>query len=227
MWLCQVEICRNGNKIYLDSVLLWNSPESRPSRDLVPVPTLVVMVTSLLPTSHVFVLPPANRNSPTGDLETHLWWAQPSDCRAQSLHRWLISCNSVGGTACFPSLYSIFNTPPSRQHTHLSIRIRDELNLISIDSSTTGHTSQSSLVQSWTHITEQKGTSLVWAMCLLLGRASKKSQCPPFEASWHDTQFCSEDCDYVARTWSKALLTDSMPSRHLLLDSSRLRQRLI
>lgn len=66
-----MEVSRNRSKNYLDSVLLWRSPESRPSKDLVPVPTLVVMVTSLLPTSHVFVLPPANRNSPTGDLETH------------------------------------------------------------------------------------------------------------------------------------------------------------
>lgn len=58
--------CKTGSEP--DSVLLWRSPESRPSKDLVPVPTLVVMVTNLLPTSHVFVLPPANRNSPTGDL---------------------------------------------------------------------------------------------------------------------------------------------------------------
>lgn len=66
-----MDVSRNASKSYLDSVLLWNSPESKPSKDLVPVPTLVVIVTSLLPTSQVFVLPPANRNSPTGDLKRH------------------------------------------------------------------------------------------------------------------------------------------------------------
>lgn len=55
--------------VYLASVLLCSSPESRPSSDLVPVPTLVVIVTNLLPTNHVLVLPPAKRNSPTGDLK--------------------------------------------------------------------------------------------------------------------------------------------------------------
>lgn len=33
-------------------------------------------------------------------------------------------------------------------------------------------------------------------------------------------------CDYPARPWSRALLTDSVPSKHLL-DSSRMRQRLV
>lgn len=52
----------------LDAEPPCRSPESRPSNDRVPVPTLVVTVTSLFPTSHVLVLPPARRNSPTGDL---------------------------------------------------------------------------------------------------------------------------------------------------------------
>ena len=54
---------------HLNSGPPWSSPESRPSSDRVPVPTLVVTVTSLFPTSQVLVLPPARRNSPTGDLK--------------------------------------------------------------------------------------------------------------------------------------------------------------
>ena len=54
---------------HLNSGPPCSSPESRPSSDRVPVPTLVVTVTSLFPTSQVLVLPPARRNSPTGDLK--------------------------------------------------------------------------------------------------------------------------------------------------------------
>ena len=60
---------RKGRCSHLDSGPDCSSPESRPSNDRVPVPTLVVTVTSLFPTSQVLVLPPARRNSPTGDLE--------------------------------------------------------------------------------------------------------------------------------------------------------------
>ena len=61
---------RQGQKSgHLNSGPPCSSPESRPSRDRVPVPTLVVTVTSLFPTSQVLVLPPARRNSPTGDLK--------------------------------------------------------------------------------------------------------------------------------------------------------------
>lgn len=57
-----------GRHSHLNSGLPCSSPESKPSSDRVPVPTLVVTVTSLFPTSQVLVLPPARRNSPTGDL---------------------------------------------------------------------------------------------------------------------------------------------------------------
>lgn len=61
-------IYTEGRDSHLDSEPPCRSPESRPSNDRVPVPTLVVTVTSLFPTSQVLVLPPARRNSPTGDL---------------------------------------------------------------------------------------------------------------------------------------------------------------
>lgn len=64
-----VEQAGGGRFSHLNSGLPSSSPESRPRSDRVPVPTLVVTVISLFPTSQVLVLPPARRNSPTGDLK--------------------------------------------------------------------------------------------------------------------------------------------------------------
>ena len=76
-------LSRQGvGRSHLSSGLPCSSPESRPSSDRVPVPTLVVTVISLFPTSQVLVLPPARRNSPTGDLKAQehglcLWTPHP------------------------------------------------------------------------------------------------------------------------------------------------------
>lgn len=74
--------CRAGDRRrrHLNSGPPCSSPESKPSSDRVPVPTLVVTVTSLFPTSQVLVLPPARRNSPTGDLRGQQ--RQPTDTSA-------------------------------------------------------------------------------------------------------------------------------------------------
>ncbi len=48
------------------------SAMSRPSSACVLTPPLVVMVTSLLPTSQVILRPPAKRNSAMGDLRGHM-----------------------------------------------------------------------------------------------------------------------------------------------------------
>lgn len=80
---------------HLNSGLPSSSPESRPRSDRVPVPTLVVTVMSLFPTSQVLVLPPARRNSPTGDLKAQehrpCYWAHP----AEALHGHPQACRAA------------------------------------------------------------------------------------------------------------------------------------
>lgn len=108
----------------------------------------------------------------------------------------------VGDTVFFPHFYGIFSTP--RSINTLPIRIMDDLTLISVDSSSSTTTI---LDTNYREVRVCLSYVFPWEVLTQL----KKKKCPWFEASWHDTQQCSKDCEHPARTGSKRALKNSMP----------------
>lgn len=108
----------------------------------------------------------------------------------------------VGDTVFFPHFYGIFSTP--RSINTLPIRIMDDLTLISVDSSSSTTTI---LDTNYREVRVCLSYVFPWEVLTQL----KKKKCPWFEASWHDTQHRSKDCEHPARTGSKWALKNSMP----------------